>query len=1099
MSAGPTPAEEDRLTMPAAWLHALYPRRGGTPVAVKPPDESAPRELAARLDAHRAPIRDSLAECPDPELASAGQAYLAGTATPLGAAAVATAAASSVPWSHRAGLLPLFAEAWLAGHGLLFAAAAVTEAASLGTGDGYPQPPIQRLADDATPGYWYDGGRVELAARVRAVLATAPDAEYAEVVAALAKSRESGLRQRVMTSFLAPTETGWVAADCAEVSRVNPHLSTDLIAAIGTAEQAALLSGHASAHYVVTRSLALPATLVDGIGVAAVPMLAGWADEAYDADGQRRLLGVLAELPTDEAMRAILDRIEGRYAQPAFLRAAARFPRRAMRLLAASTGKTVEPLLRAHVLAHPELVDEVLASVDDAAAGRIRRITSAAAAVVAAPPEALPEVLVSPPWARSRQAREPVVVSGLVCRDEPAAEWRPGERERLLPDQRERDSWAEDLRWSWENIADSVTGRRQAAWNAEVALFIAGPEELAAPLIGRWRPAERWSAAHWCPADLWGADEWMPKVTARFGTAALPPALEMARHSPATCAPVLLPFSAPEVAVLMADWLSRLKSVRATALDWLRRHPAAAARALIPAALGKPGKARRQAEQALTTLAAAGEHDTVLAAAAGYGPAAEAAISELVSDGPLGALPARMPTLPGWADPATLPPVRLTGGAGALPHEAVRHVLTMLAISRPDAPYAGLAVVKEVCDAGDLAEFGWALFQRWQAAGYPAKQSWVMDAQALVGDDETVRRLTPLIRAWPGEAAHARAVAGVELLAGIGSEVALMHLHGIAEKVKFSGLRNRARQKIDEVAARLGLTPQELADRLVPDFGLSADGSLTLDYGRRSFVVGFDEQLKPYVVDAAGKRLKNLPKPGVKDDPELAPAAHRRFAGLKKDVRAVAADSINRLEQAMATRRRWSGEDFRRLFVGHPLLWHIARRLVWGAYDSSGRLTYTLRVAEDRSFADASDDPLTLPGEAVVGVAHPLELGGELAAWAEVFADYEILQPFPQLGRETFTPDPALLDEIFTAKVPSRAVLGLERRGWRRGDPQDAGWQGWIEKDVPGGTVTVGLDPGLIVGDPDFAEEQTLTGVALDGLDPITVSEILRDLREITR
>lgn len=224
MSAGPTPAEEDRLTMPAAWLHALYPRRGGTPVAVKPPDESAPRELAARLDAHRAPIRDSLAECPDPELASAGQAYLAGTATPLGAAAVATAAASSVPWSHRAGLLPLFAEAWLAGHGLLFAAAAVTEAASLGTGDGYPQPPIQRLADDATPGYWYDGGRVELAARVRAVLATAPDAEYAEVVAALAKSRESGLRQRVMTSFLAPTETGWVAADCAEVSRVNPHL-----------------------------------------------------------------------------------------------------------------------------------------------------------------------------------------------------------------------------------------------------------------------------------------------------------------------------------------------------------------------------------------------------------------------------------------------------------------------------------------------------------------------------------------------------------------------------------------------------------------------------------------------------------------------------------------------------------------------------------------------------------------------------------------------------------------------------------------------------------------------------------------------------------
>lgn len=157
-------------------------------------------------------------------------------------------------------------------------------------------------------------------------------------------------------------------------------------------------------------------------------------------------------------------------------------------------------------------------------------------------------------------------------------------------------------------------------------------------------------------------------------------------------------------------------------------------------------------------------------------------------------------------------------------------------------------------------------------------------------------------------------------------------------------------------------------------------------------------------------------------------------------------------------------------------------------------------MAEDRSFADVEDDALTLPDEAVVGVAHPLELGAERAAWAEVFADYEILQPFPQLGRETYGPDETLLAEIMAARVPTGRVLGLERRGWRRGYPQDAGWQGWIERDVPGGgTVTVGLDPGVVIGYPEFADEQTLTGVSLDGLDPITVSEILRDLREITR
>ncbi|MEU8245896.1 DUF4132 domain-containing protein [Nonomuraea sp. NPDC048916] len=1082
--------DEDRLTLPPAWLRALYPRRGGAEVSVKRPDASAPEKLAAELDKRRKVLADMVAQCPDPELTSAGAAYLAGepASTPLGAAVVAKTVAASLPWTERE-ILSLFAETWLAERGPVFAAVAVTELASLDYVHDGGTWMVRRLADGEAADRWHGWTSTQqIDARVRAVLAAASDAEYAEVVAALAVSREGGLHHRVAASYLVPTETGWVAADCAEVSQVLPALAFHLIAAISTPEHAELITDQVRGYY-IGDSLALPATVVDGMGEAAVPLLAIWVDHAYGADSRKRLLDVLADLPYDTAMRAILDRIEQKYTQPAFLRAASRFPRRAMRMLAESGGKVVDLLLRAHMAAHPDLVDEVLASLGDgAAAERINKIVTAET-VAAAPPEALPEVLVSPPWTRPRKARKVVVVNGLVCTDEPALVWAPGEQDNWHSPRAGEGSWDRSWRRSWKDIAREIAEGRDGYWSDGIALFVAGPEELAAPLIGKWRPG-----------DLWGAGDWMPRVVARFGLAALPMLLDSARRGPSSVAAALLPFAAPEVAVLMADWLARLKSVRATALAWLNRHPGAGARALIPAALGKPGVARLRAEQALAALVAGGHRGTVAEAAAGYGPAAEAAIADLLVADPLDALPAKMPVLPEWTEVAIMTPIHLRGDAGALPPEAVRHVMTMLAISKPGDPYAGLAVVKEACDGRSLADFAWALFQRWQAAGYPSKESWVMDAQALLGDDETVRRLTPLIRTWPGEGGHARAVTGLDLLASIGSEVALMHLHGIAEKVKFSGLKNRAKLKMDEVAAELGLTPQELADRLVPDFGLSAGGSLTLDYGRRQFVVGFDEQLKPYVADASGKRLKNLPKPGANDDPELATASYRRFAGLKKDVRSVAGDAIRRLEQAMVNRRRWGAGDFGRLLVGHPLLWHIVRRLVWGLYDPSGELTGTLRVAEDRSFADVEDDTLTLPDDALVGVAHPLELGEDLAAWSEVFADYEILQPFPQLGRETYEPDPALVAEIEAAKIPTRAVIGLERRGWRRGAPQDAGWQGWIERDVPGGrTVTIGLYPGISIGYPDFADEQTLVELGLDGLDPITTSEILRDLRDITR
>ncbi|KJS51864.1 hypothetical protein VM98_34830, partial [Streptomyces rubellomurinus subsp. indigoferus] len=58
--------------------------------------------------------------------------------------------------------------------------------------------------------------------------------------------------------------------------------------------------------------------------------------------------------------------------------------------------------------------------------------------------------------------------------------------------------------------------------------------------------------------------------------------------------------------------------------------------------------------------------------------------------------------------------------------------------------------------------------------------------------------------------------------------------------------------------------------------------------------------------------------------------------------------------------------------------------------------------AEDRTLADVRDEVFALPAGATVRLAHPLLLGGDLAAWSELFADYEILKPFRLLGRLVF-------------------------------------------------------------------------------------------------
>ncbi|MEV6306015.1 DUF4132 domain-containing protein [Actinoplanes sp. NPDC051861] len=1094
------------FVLPSAWHRHRIARRGsaGAQRFVPGPDARQAFDAAVRdRQAHVILAAPTTGE--STRLAARAWLDRAADATPFGAAAAAAATTGGFNDRPRAVAI---ADTWVAERGVRFAAeAAVTLQAMLMTDDfhRYSGPDTRYGVRAMRPGEshhaWIIDIRTEVLLRVREAVATASEEDYTAVVAALAPHRATHPYASFAASVLVPARHEWVEADIASAIADNDEFrAAVLLTAAGTGAQASALAAVAH-HYTVVSSMTVLTTLVDGVGVGAAPALFHWLDaSAGSTDIRQRVLSILTVLPSEEVVRGLLERADGKHVTTALRKTAERHPEIALRVLAESDA--APDLLAEHVLTHTDLAERALPSLDPESAGRVERIIQQTASMTVAPGTALPPLLTDPPWLHRGKPVKPVVISGLACTDPVSVSWLPGEREtwRTTPFPR----YSEGVR-DWPAIAASIAAGT-ARWFEGFEFFADAPEELARPLLAGWRSTETWQAEHW-----------MRVLVARFELDALPHALPLAQRALPDYAALLMPYSSPEIAVLMAEWLARLKSLRRVAMTWLLRHPEAA-RALVAPALGKAGPARRQAEGALLTLHANGHSDAVRTAAASYGPDAAAAIETLLATDPLTVLPARMPPTPTWAIPAVLPPVRLRDGSGALPADAVGHVITILSISKLDEPYAGLAIVRDACEPSDLAEFAWAVFQRWQSSGGDAKENWALTALGLLGDDETVRRLTPLILAWPGEGGHAKAVTGVDILATIGTDVALMHLHSVAQRAKFKGLKSAAQQKITEVADALGLTADQLADRLVPDFGLAADGSLRLDYGPRQFVVGFDEQLRPFVTDSAGKRLKALPKPGARDDAELATAAWKQFAALKKDVRTVAADQVRRLERAMVTGRRWTGTEFRQLFVAHPLLWHLVRRLVWADHSSGA----AFRVAEDRSFSTVDDDAFTLPDDALVGVAHPVHLGTAVPAWAELFADYEILQPFPQLSRPVLTLTPDEREATHLARfenitLPTTRVIGLERFGWQREAPQDAGMQDRMELHLsPELEVAIELDPGIAIGDLTTFPDQKLTEIYLhDGtgskwgpagkgripfgrLDPVTASELLRNLTDLT-
>jgi predicted DNA-binding WGR domain protein len=621
---------------------------------------------------------------------------------------------------------------------------------------------------------------------------------------------------------------------------------------------------------------------------------------------------------------------------------------------------------------------------------------------------------------------------------------------------------------------------------------------------------------------------WPSRITtmlSRFGETAVPGLVKNVEAEPTEMLPIVKDIGTPSLAPVAARAFMKLKKARAPGRAWLQAHPRAALLRLVPMAVGPLGAPRDIAEYAVRWFKTEKPNvlDVVVAEYAAIDPQVTAAIAQVLARDPFARTPSKVGKMPSWLSLSSLTRPELKAG-GVLPDDAMTALIEMLSFVNPEDLYAGVPALREACTPDSLAAFAWDLFSAWLANGAPSKEGWAFRTLGWFGNDQCARDLTRLIRKWPGEAAHARAVTGLDILADIGSDVALMNLNGIAEKAKFKGLQDRARDKIAVIAEARDLSAEELADRLVPDLDLDARGGLDLDFGPRRFRAGFDEFLKPWVKDETGKRLKDLPKPIKSDDAEKSAEASAQWSALKKDARAIASLQLTRLENMLATGRRTNGEVFQTFFAAHPLIRNLAQRLVWGVYDTDAVDTAPrvyFRVTEDLSFTDADDNPVTIDVGAestgLIGLAHPLHMSAaDQTKWGSLFGDYEIAQPFAQLGRETYTltdvekADTAL-KRFEGREVESKRLRGMATRGWRTGQPQDGGGISWIERSVTlvDGTKTMALlefEEGLYAGaaseEPTNQTLHTITlgtntwtrqdAQRLAALDAITASEIVR-------
>jgi hypothetical protein len=1095
MSEHPAP-QEDRLELPSEWQRLAMPRRDNSvrfPVELDP---EAPAIFAQRLQrAPEALRRSAELDDSDRSLLARGTAFLEGEPDPLGAAVVAELLDRLHDLERRDPKRPEVPrrgkilrrnhfEAWVLQFGLPFTACAALHQLTIDAPLNHPVRRLRIRSGRPAYGRWLshsDSGA--LLPFLRQLFAAAPDDEYRRIVEAVEPLRDAPAR-RYAAAVLLPDRTEWVTELLADPERPSGTATFDRLewSLMGTPEHLAL---HRKTIDPKTYTWNAVADLVANLGVDALPVLAATLRSKRGAPLHRsQLLQAVALLPSDDAFRLLLDSTGDRWATEALESAVARFPARAARLLVARAA-TAEPAERFRLLGLIKWHDARFpadrvgdAGPEPATPARPEPTTPT---LPEAPLESLPKVLVAPPWTEKRKSNVPQTIAGLQA-PAPQVVGRPGEHERALALEPNLVDWDPDTYWDDSLFRDYRTG---------------------------WRYAD-------------GLLSQLARKGAAFADDVVATICKHPWHSRA-----LLPIRSAAAAGAAAHWLVRLKDGRRAALDWFDRHGLHAVPLLVPEAFGPQGYQRASTRGALRLLGWRYGRDAVVGAAEPHGPAAVDAVAAVLED-PYQPLLNR-PSTGAWADPDRLPPVLTADRTATLPSSAVAHLVSVLAQWSPRVPYPGVDAVAEHCDRDSLARFSLALAELWIDVGAPSHDNWAVVQLGRFGGPEAAALIEARVPRW-GARYPEYSAQGMDALAALPAETGFPPLYRLSRGKLKPQLKQLADQHCAAVAARLGYEPEALADRLAPDFGLGDPATLTLDFGPRAFHIKADDRLNLSVIDAAGKTRARLPRPGVRDDAEAGAASIARFRKLAKDLAAELAFQSARLEDAMLAGRVWDTESFARL-TANPVLASLARGLLWLGETPDGPRGF--RLAEDGSFADAEDKPIEIQGR--VRLAHPVLLGPDLAAWTEVFADYEILQPFPQLARPALTLAPeeartGILDR-FTGATATwgalREVLDWKALDWGEHRPNGTSVSTHLfARELPrealnpesaaivdSAHLLAEIDPSPDLSDPDPEGRHRILAVWFsptknrrrgaptlrgDALDPVLVAEILAGLGRAT-
>jgi hypothetical protein len=370
------------------------------------------------------------------------------------------------------------------------------------------------------------------------------------------------------------------------------------------------------------------------------------------------------------------------------------------------------------------------------------------------------------------------------------------------------------------------------------------------------------------------------------------------------------------------------------------------------------------------------------------------------------------------ADATTLPWLRLlqlwTKASGGQPTAKFRKELDAAAeavgpatVRQQSAQWLALLATMPVVETSQTVDYGNGRTHTYVSHTY-LQEANVAVAKSLVwtvaplADDDVLHHLAELAvkcyRKIPGQGPIAVALGNACLLAlsqnGLPGVSALAR---VRPKIKQSNTQELIAGYITSASQALGVSPAEIEDMAMPDFGLTN--------GRTQETLGDYTATLTLADGKADVQWAKAEKP-LKTAPAALKASHadelKELKSAQTQAQQTYAAQRDRLDRSFVEERRLAWQWFEQYYFNHGLMELLARPLIWRLHRPDGTFEDALWV--DDAWRNVRGQPVPAPtADTQLQLWHPvLATPPEVLAWRELLERNQLRQPIKQAYREVY-------------------------------------------------------------------------------------------------